>query len=509
MPFKPDSTRGTVPTRTSNPLRPSSFEADPIQQLRPFQEPKLFGSETLGNFAVGMGKGVLSTGRSLGEIGQKVLQETAGRGVEAITGTPREQLGTDIYKPETATGAKVVERLKPEGLAQNVGFGTEKFAEFLIPGAQAAKAERAVNLLSEGIKNPVLAAGARVAGKGIVQGIAAGLVSLGQTADTKTALETAGTAGVIRGGLATIGEGARAIKLPERLYSMVFKNSTRDALAELKAGGLAKLQATNPAKYQEFVEKGIIRVVDGNPVVNDTLAEKALARGLQGSIKSMSDEVVAGTLEAEDKVRTLAKNYTGVIKTEPQYEKVLGKIAQEWEDVGFGEFSDEAKLLAEKIKSGNGQIDAETALNLRRFLDRIRVASSFDKPATSMATGEANLKILADTVRKRLTDIPEMAETMKDYSFYIDAIEALAKEAKRTGNRAVLGLIDNLYLGVGLASGQAIPATVMATISRLMNSAGGATGLGQMINAGSLGAKGSAVLEAASRGGQSLVSDQQ
>lgn len=505
---------GAIPASTFNA---SQFGATPVNHLNGFdvinaqkKQPKLLGSENLGQVGIGLGKGVLSTVRSLGELGQGVLQNTAGRAVEAITGTPKEQLGSDLYKPQTEIGQKAVQVTTPEGGLQQAGFGAEKMAEFLLPGAQAARGERAINLIADGIKNPAFAAATRIVGKGLVQGVSAGLVSLAQTAKPKTALETSATAGIIRGGFATIGEGARAIKLPERLYSMIFKNTSQDALAELKAGGIATLQQKNPELYNRYIESGIIRNVDGVPTVNDTLAEKALARGLQGSIKNMSDEVVAGLLQSEDKVRNLARNYTGTINvSETQFEGVLRKISQEWEDVGFGEFSNEAKTLADKIKSAGGNVDAETALDLRRFLDRIRVASSFDKPVTSMATTQANLKILADTVRKRLTDIPEMASTMKDYSFYIDALDALAKEAKRTGNRSVLGLIDNLYLGAGLASGQAIPATLVATISRLINSAGGATGLAQTINAGSIGARGSAVLQAVSRGGQSLVESQQ
>lgn len=106
--------------------------------------PKLLGSETLGNVAVGLGKGVLSTAKNLGTLGQEVAQQTAGRAVEAITGVPKEELGTPLYEKGTPESQKANEFLAPETTGQSVGFGLEKIAEFFSPAGVVSKAKAAI-----------------------------------------------------------------------------------------------------------------------------------------------------------------------------------------------------------------------------------------------------------------------------------------------------------------------------------------------------------------------------
>lgn len=436
--------------------------------------------DTAGEFSEGVAKGILKTLKGASDVGEKVAR-TATR--------PFIGEAADRTQAEEEFSKKADEFLKPENTPQKIGFTAEQVAEFFVPAAKAAKAEQAINLLSQGIKSPALAAGARVLGKAAVQGGAAGGVRYLQSGgDAEEAGKTALTAGVVRGGMAIIGEGARALKLPERLYSTIFKASKDDMLSELRAGGIEKLRAENPKQYEEFVKAGIIKQsADGSkPYINETLAEQALHRGLTGSVKNMSNEVVRKTLETEDAVRkAVAGHKAPVDLSKPQYVSVLKKIAQEYDDVGFGEISDEANRLSEVLTKSKGMVSADDALDIRRFFDRMRLASSFDRPASSLSMTQSNLKTMADSVRSKINDIPGVGGLMKDYSFYLDALEALAKEGARRGNNQVLSLIDSVLLGGAAAGGPSATAATtgltMLAARRFLASSFGATFLGQAI----------------------------
>jgi len=138
-------------------------------------------------------------------------------------------------------------------------------------------------VLSQGIKSPLFASLSRIVGKSVVQGITTAGVRAVQTGGdveeaTKAGLFAAGTRGI----LAVLGESARALGIPERLYSMIFKNTKQDMLAELRSDALLNLQRTNPSRFKELSDAGIIMMKGDTPVVNETLAEKALCRPLQG-----------------------------------------------------------------------------------------------------------------------------------------------------------------------------------------------------------------------------------
>lgn len=466
----------------------------PVTSEKQFTLP---GQEAAQEIATGVGKGVISTVSGLASLGKKIT-----------TG-----LGGLVGVKESVPTAPLMEKLDqiatPTTGLEKVGFGAEKLGEFFLPASKAAQAEKTITLLSKGIKSPLWSAIARIGGKSAVQGVSGGAVSLAQTGDFKEAGQTALTAGVARGSLATIGEGARAFNIPERMYSTIFKNSARDMIAELKSGGIANLKQTNPTKYEEFVKQGIIKVDNtGNPIVNDTLAKQALDKGLRGSIRNMADEVVDGTLTSESEAQNIARNYKGTVDlTEPQIKNVLNKIGTDYEDVGFGEISNQAKALVSQIETSGGKVSAETALNARRLLDKVRISTSFDKPTTALSQTQGNLKTLADTIRNRVNSIPGMGETMKNYSFYIDALEALSKEAARRGNNQVIGLIDSVFLAGGVPT-DPVTGGILATAQKLLRSVYGNTKLAQIIYNSNLSTKASGTLTSGSAGAQSSLTNQ-
>ncbi len=438
--------------------------------------------------ATGVSKGATKTFLGIGEVGQKI-QGAVGKGIDWLTGGYTKLGDTakgGIFDPTSAAGAKAREIVTPKGLGENLGFGVEQAAEYFIPAGGASKAEKIVTTASKALPG-ILAPATRIAGKALAQGApAAGIKFLQSGGDADAALTTGALTGGLRAGMAVVGEGARALHLPEKLYTTVFKNTKTDMLKEIKSNGVENIKKTDPELFELLVKEGAIKTSKGQPIINETLAEEALARGLKGSTKTMADAVVKGTLKSEIAARKAAESYKGTVDLpEEQFQNVLKGLADEYEDVGFGEISKKANELATTLVETKGKLSATQALEVRRFLDKMRVAKSFDSPASKLSLSQANLKTLTDTVRGRVNAIPEMGAAMKNYSFYIDALEALAKEAARRGNNQVVGMIDSILFGTATAVGS--PALgAFAALRRVAASPGGATAVGSALDKGTV-----------------------
>lgn len=100
-----------------------------VAEAKGFDLPGETGIKGIGT---GIAKSLLETVRTTGAIGQEIAQQTAGRVVETITGTPKEDLGTQIYdeKPEV---------LEPQGTAEKTGALVGDIATFFIPGAKGTQ----------------------------------------------------------------------------------------------------------------------------------------------------------------------------------------------------------------------------------------------------------------------------------------------------------------------------------------------------------------------------------
>lgn len=451
--------------------------ADAQRQAEEAKKPKL-GQGAAGEFAGNVVRSVVAPLVRTGGAIESGLDQTLGRGINVLKGNGNVPTTSGQRAQEAAQS---IEDNASDTTAGKVGTFVGETIPYLLPMGEAAAAEKAITTASQVLPG-ILGTGARILGKAGVQGTLAGATKLAQTGDVNAAGETALTAGLIRGGMATIGEGAQAMHLPERLYTTIFKNSKADMMSELNANGIADMQKNNPQVFADLVKQGIIKTsADGTPVVNKTLAEKALEHGLTGDIRGMANTVVKGKYESEAAARSLASSYTKPIDlSAPQYESVLRDVADEYKNVGFGEIETEAKQLADKLKETGGMVDADTALAVRRFLDRMRFASSYDKPVSKLSLTQANFKTLADAARTKINSIPGMGEVMGKYSFYIDALDALAQEAKRTGNNQVLSLIDSILLsGGGPAAGGA-----MAVTRRVLGMPGLKTNAAQAIQNG-------------------------
>ncbi len=405
---------------------------------------------TLEDFSTGMGQVALNTIQGAGTLGTSLYKNTLGKIEELFTKKPVQ--GSPYYTPGTPEYQKIQEADTPQNNAQKAGYVTGYIGQLLAPSGALSKAETGLGtMIADSALSPTAQAVARVGGKAALEGAAGGLTTAVQTGSASEGVKSGAISAGIGATLHGVGEVSKAFKLPERIYSTVFKNSYEDTLAELSTQGVSDLQKTDPTKFKEFVDQGIIKLgKDGAPIVDETLAKEALDRGLKGSIDTMSNTVVKNKFSLEQKAQELAKNYTERIPIEKQYTKILQKVEQTYGDIGFGEYADKAGEMLGKIKDGS--VDATTALELRRFLDSLRKPATFSTDVP-LALSQQNLKTLADTLRGKLAKIPEFADTMNDYRFNIDALEALAREAKRRGNNNLVSFLDAAIFGGGAALG--------------------------------------------------------
>ena len=144
------------------------------------------------DFSVGFAKGGLKTVKNLGSVGEWILNNTAGRAANAFLGNGWKPTDQDIYgKNATINGKNVDEILTPEGTAENIGFATERIAEFLAPSGSVNKLATLAGETAAKVVPTAVKTGARLLGEGAVQGTAAfaqtGIQRGKIDAETKTA----------------------------------------------------------------------------------------------------------------------------------------------------------------------------------------------------------------------------------------------------------------------------------------------------------------------------------
>lgn len=464
-------------------------------QPEPAKVPKILDNP-IGNFFLGVGKGGLQTLQNVGSMVNTGLNQTVGRAVDAIAGKPFTP--TDYSIKPGLSGTETNQKLQPTNTAQSVGKTSERIAEFFVPAGGVSKAEGLVTALTQGLPKFVGAV-ARVGGKALVNATADTAIGTAQTGDIGQGLETGLFGGGARAGFGALGESARALKLPERLYQTVFKNAKKDMMSEFKTDYLVDLYKNRPHIFNDLVDQGVIKLDGGVPILNTTMAEEALSRGLKGSISSMGKQVAGDLLNNEAQVRSIAQSYKGTVGlNEPQFFNILKEISKEYENVGFGEISNQADTLAKTWLDNKGQVDGNTALAIRRLIDKARLARSYDVPVTKLSLTQANLKTIADEARKRLNKIPGMGPVMDEYSFNMDALEDLAKEGARRGNNQIISLIDSIFLGGGMSAGAAPVGLTLMGLRKYIQSGRGATTVGSALKNPNMGAKATAALGAGS-----------
>lgn len=418
----------------------------------------------------GAAKGAGSTLFGLGKLGQTIANP-----VEGALGVRKTDVG------------ETPDFLKPQNAAQKAGFATEQILEFLAPGSVATKGAKAASaaVSASGMSN-FLKGASRVALRAGAEGAAAGAVRAAQTGSFKEGAKAGAiTAGIVAP-LSAAGEALRASGISEKLYGQIFKNSYDDMTEALRTGALKDMQQRFPDRFKELVDQGLIKAGPNGVQFDPTLAREALDRNLKGSLKNMANEVVRKTLDLEEKARKTAAGHQGFLEI-PQpdkYTNLLRQIGAQYKGTFLEGRTGQAMTWAKKIESG--KLTADDALELRRFLDKMRIASSY-RPSTHLSIGQEDFKKAADQLRGVVNAVPGMEGTMNEYRFYIQALESLAKEAAKRSNAAVINLIDTALFGFGggLAGPQGAAAFPLARRALTLPSV--VTGLGSKIEQGTKG----------------------
>lgn len=496
------NTMPTQPTNTSG--QPDWLNAMVNSGLQPNESAAVLGHSTnllaqqiqqtgtsgnpIKDFALGLGNSTLSPLLRVGGAVETGLDQTLGRGINAITGHGFTPTNSGQQAFDTAD---YLDKSTPTTLAGTAGKAVGTVAPFVAGAGPIGAAEA-------GIEGTALPMAAKIAAKAGTEAAFGGAVGLAQTGDPKSAALNAALFGATKGVTGTIGAAAKAIGLPEHLYSTIFKTTSNDMLDQLKGSGIQALSKDNPEMFQKLVDAGIIKgVSDGNYTVDETLAKQALDKGLKGSIENMSNVLVKDTLQNELSARTIAQNYDKpiAIAGADKLASLFKEVAADYQNVGQGEIAQKALGYAQELEnpslksgiaSGAGEVNAEDALGMRRFLDGMRARSSYNPQVKLSTTGE-NFKYWSDKVRGAVNAIPGMQSVMKDYSFNIDALSALAKTAAQKGNTQLVNMLDILIFEGGLTGGIPGLGASMSLGRKGIQTAAGATGLGSAIqNSGSL-----------------------
>ncbi|HEU03568.1 MAG TPA: hypothetical protein ENH95_00355 [Nitrosopumilus sp.] len=373
---------------------------------------------------VGLVKGAAQgLGTTLQNIGQATLAAPA-----LIPGGKKfsERLGEIRKKTGLAT-----ETLTPETAAERIGFGAEQFAEFLAPlgtGVKAAKlvggASRASRLGKFGVRT--LAESGEFAVK-----------TAAQTGDYDSSAQAFLLGLAINGVLGpakVIGKAATSI-LPERLMSTIFKTSIDDLTQAYRTTARGK-------------------------ELNPTLAREVLDRGLKGSSQNMAVFSIKKIDDLERQVQNVLKESGDDLMSVPNKKSYIQFLQNDVIDkfkVGF--FRGKARIARALLKEVNEappqQMTKITALRLRRFIDDMRSTSSF-KLDQDLNKKQDQFKSAADFLRRKLAKDPRIATLMNEERVYIEAFENIVDKAHKTANKQVIGLIDVLAGGGGVASGSVL-----------------------------------------------------
>lgn len=431
----------------------------------------------LGNLAVGATKGLLSTITGLGQL---VLK--------AGTLLPGEQ---PMLEEAIKTGDEFKRRIAPDNTAQNIGHYGEQIAELFTPTGIESGALKVFSYLPKlAEKAPLIAkvavGSAKLATKAVASAIDFGGKTYLQTGgDTKKAKDSGIVAGAITAATGVVGGVLKTAGVPEYLYGKIFRKTTEDALNALKKTGIENIAKTDPELYKRLVSEGIIKVTEKGSVIDENMARQALDRGLKGSVTGMAKEVVRQTMRAELKVRDIVKNIKGLVDLPyAQLKNVIAEVAENYKNVGQGEVALTAKNFLTELEKNGGKVSSETLLNMRRFFDGLRRESSYGQPLQSLSMSAKNFKYWSDILRGKLNGLPGMQDVMKDYSFYINALDDLSVAAKKAGNNNAISFMDALFADLGFRF--STPIGVGVGLGRVLGKLPAAqTGLGQLIEKGS------------------------
>lgn len=342
-----------------------SFIPDVPDTIVPKKEPGV-----LENLSTGVAKAELKTVKGLGTFGQYLLDQTAGRLVHAVAGkgfTPTTEDGSasDFYRNDSEKSNQVDALLTPEGTAQNIGYGLERVAEFLLPAkaitSTAATAGTFVKSLTMGkTASKGLSIAADLGIKGVIEGISSGFLTALQRNKVDNEAKIAALIGFAAPTVA-----AGVSKLGEKMLNANIKPSQADMKNGFKMESVKKYDVGG--SLSTSLKKTASKISDAGALLDEKLANSKIKVNVQKAI----DETVTQLRDKKSLVFGQVKDVNGGI------DELLSDITDLQQAYSYGELKD---MSAVPIQIANNQIKRGAGLKGSWVYGRIdKNADAIDK----------------------------------------------------------------------------------------------------------------------------------
>jgi hypothetical protein len=409
------------------------------------------GKEIATNVGVGVGSSIGKAGLDLGKAFLKLSAITA------------KKMGSDEdYQEYVDALESIKQKIYNEPFQQELETTAGKAGDIIGQGATfiapSGAISSAANKASGLITGTGKAAGvARTVAGGVTEGLGNYGVGYGLSGGDTEDAKTAGlTSGILKIGISGIGELLKGLKIDKALMKNVFGTSKKE------------INAINSGKKTK------------------TIAEEALERGIKGNTEQMTMQVSDGLANSEQKIMDeFAKAGNPKIKvTNPKrFIKAVKDKANLLRQGGADDAAQGLESSLSAIDPVTGEMSAGNALGLRRFLDGLRSEKSFEFVRTGsgkLSAEQAGLAEMADELRGKINSIGLTGEAMKDYQFYIEALNRLEKFAVSSKNEQALGLIQKVLLGDAIFHANPYGAALVAG-EKFLKGAKGSTNTAQGI----------------------------
>lgn len=372
-----------TPSAPPTPTQPGVFQKIGSSLNESFKQ--------IGQTAVGVGKGYLSTAENIGQLGQSALNQTFGRVVNKVTGKGNTPVQNSTVIPKQA--------ITPTD-AQKPGFVGEKVSEFLIPGGAEEKVGQSVGKLLENFPKAV-----KVVGELGAKATTSAATTAGITAAQGGSGNDVKTAGAIGAGASLVGGGIGKIlsSLPENAWSTILKRTSSQV-------------AKNPNLPAQAADTGMVGTKTG-------IAKQA-GEQIQHLEVKLGDllKPIKGTVDG-GKVAAYLGDLKNTYSAVPGEAHAVGVIDQLQQDI-----------------AGKGQLPYIDALHLKQDIYSI-IQKSYGKGTLEIPAKIEGQKILAAGIKKEIEKaVPESKAITEKQAIYIQIKKAIDRQLSLGEGRGVAGL---------------------------------------------------------------------
>lgn len=372
------------------------FQPEKQLEIEQKKEQKQQGETGLAGVATGVGKGILSTVKGAGQLGEKI-----GKGALGLVGI---DIGESVYSDEATKGGLLGEKnLQTKSTAEKIGKFGEQVAEFAVPASKLAKAGKGLGLAKK--------IGSRALTSGTVGVIQEGEVGKGAgiAAGVETVLPVAG----------------KVLKPVTKIVSRLFKNlasGLSGANKEIITQIIENPKLASAAK-KELLKEGNSNILKENAktIVNGVSTIKKEARKAFGEGLEKLGETDIKSKTFRDSTQKIFDKYGSIIKNG---ERQLKNI--EFDEVKNIKRADELLSRLQKTK-----LDGKS---LRRLADDIenskfKVATSDERLAYNAFANDLSSS-LKDAISKSTTKLNEINKSFSKDIQLAESIENIFGKIK-------------------------------------------------------------------------------